>query len=427
MAVTAEPGVLAGQQPRADVYPPALRDEPGVVEVSILDILLVFARRIRFILLVTFLCTAAGLAIALLRTPLYTAKAVVLPPQQNSPTAGLGAELGSLGALGAFAGGSLGLKNQSDLYVALFKSENVENAVAKEFHFAQQYNTKLLSPLRGVLEKHTKVAADPKSGLINISYEDPDPKRAAAIANAYVEQYRRLSEHLAISEAAQRRLFFEQQLQSSKNELAASEEALLKYQQGNGLVELNSQARSLIEAAANLRAQIAAKQVQIQGIQTFAAPDNASLVQAQGELASLRGQLAKLGGSGEFSGDQLILPGGKVPAASLEYARRLRDVKYNETIFNILARQFEAAKLDEAREGALVQVLDPAVPPEGKSSPRVNLWLAVSAALGFLFSCTWVLLQAALRLLRRDPEIDSKLAALGTALLPALLLRRSRA
>ncbi len=141
-------------------------------------------------------------------------------------------------------------------------------------------------------------------------------------------------------------------------------------------------------------------------------------MQAEGELASLRSQLAKLGGNGDISGDQLILPGGKVPAASLEYARRLRDVKYNETIFSILARQFEAAKLDEAREGALVQVLDPAVPPENKSSPRTILWVAIAAALGFLLSCTGVLAGAAIRLLRRDPETDSKLAALGAALIP---------
>ncbi len=416
MAATAEPGVIAGRQPPTDVYPLSER-EPGVIEVSLLDILLVLARRTGFILLVTAVSALIGLGIALLRTPYYTAKAVVLPPQQGGGS-GLGAELGSLGALGALAGGSLGIKNQADLYVALFKSDSVEDAVAREFHFAEQYHTKLLSPLRGVLNKHTKIMADPKSGLINISYEDPDPKRAAAIANGFVEQYRRLSEHLAISEAAQRRLFFEQQLLSSKNDLAGSEEALLKYQQSNGLVELTSQARSTIEAAANLRAQVAAKQVQIQGLQTFAAPDNAELVQAQGELASLRSQLAKLGGSGEISGDQLILPGGKVPAASLEYARKLRDVKYNETIFNILARQFEAAKLDEAREGALVQVLDPAVPPESKSSPRTNLWVAIAAALGFFLSCTGVLTRAAVRLLRRDPETDSKLAAIGAALTP---------
>ena len=267
-------------------------------------------------------------------------------------------------------------------------------------------------------EQNAAVVADTRSGLITIFYTDVDPKRAAAIANAYVDQYRHLSEHLAISEAAQRRLFFEQQLTEAKNNLAGSEEELLKYQQKNGLVEINSQARTLIEAGASLRAQIAAKQVQIQGTQTFAAPDNAALVQAQQELATLKAQLAKLGGSADLTGDELILPGGKVPTTSLEYARRLRDVKYNETIFNILARQFEVAKLDEAREGALVQVVDPALPPDWKSGPKRLTWMAVSFALGLSLSCVWVLLRAAARLLHRDPETAVKLNALSAALRP---------
>ncbi len=404
-------------------YAPA--PEPPVTEVSILDILVVLARRGRFILWFTLACTAIGALLAFTRTPVFTAKTVVLPPQQSSPGAGIAAQLSSLGALGGLAGGGLGIKNPSDQYVALFKSEGVENAMVQRFDLQRQYGVKLLSLARRGFEGRSKVAADAKSGLITISYTDPDPKRAALIANAYVDQYRHLSEHLAISEAAQRRLFFEQQLLESKNNLSASEDALLKYQQSHGLVELNSQARSLIEEGASLRAQIAAKQVQIQGMQTFAAPDNAGLVQAQQELTSLRAQLAKLGGSGDINGDELIVPGGKVPTESLEYARRLRDVKYNETIFNILARQFEAAKLDEAREGALVQVVDPATPPDWKSAPSRLLWLLVSFALGFVVSCGWVLWQAALRLLHRDPETDSKLNALSSALRPWRRERRA--
>ncbi len=409
--------------------PPVLSPgEPPVTEVSILDILLVLARRRRFIAWFTAACTIAGLLLALVIRPTFTAKAVILPPQQSGSSAsGMMAELSSLGALGGLAGGSLGLKNPADMYVALFKSETVESALIKQFDLQREYKDKYLSIARKDLESHAKVTADTKSSLITIAVEDHDSRRAAAIANGYVDQYRHLSEHLAISEAAQRRLFFEQQLVEAKNNLSNAEQSLVKTQQTTGLVELGSQARALIESAASLRAEIAAKEVQIQGMQTYAAADNSGLVQAQQELAGLRAQLAKLGGNGDVNGDGLIVPGGKVPTASLEYARKLRDVKYNETIFNILARQFEMAKLDEAREGALVQVVDPATVPDRKSSPKRALWTVVALLLGFFISTFWVLGQAALRFLHRDPETDSKLVALRGMLQPGKAVAERRA
>lgn len=393
-------------------FPETTVPEP-VTEVSLLDILLVLARRRRLILLCTFACAVTGLVVSLLIRPSFTATAVILPPQQSSSaSSGMLSELSSLGALGGMAGSSLGIKNPADMYVALFKSHSVEDGLIHKFDLQKEYKEKLFSVTRKDFEAHAKVVADPKTSLISISIEDHDPKRAAAIANGYIDQYRHLSEHLAISEAAQRRLFFEQQLVQAKNNLSDAEQALMKTQQTTGLVELSSQTRALIESAASLRAQIAAKQVQIQGMETYAAADNAALVQARGELSGLRAQLAQLAGNGDSSGDELIVPKGKVPAATLEYARRLRDVKYNETIFNLLARQFEMAKLDEAREGALVQVVDPALPPDHKSSPKRLLWTLVALLLGFFLSAGYLLWQAALRVLHRDPETDGKLHAL---------------
>ncbi len=390
-----------------------------VVEVSILDILLVLARRRRFIAYVTVACTVVGLIVSLLIRPTFTGKVIILPPQQSGSSAsGIASELSSLGALGGLAGGSLGLKNPADMYVALFKSETVENALIQHFDLQREYKQQYLSLTRKELEGHAKVLADTKSSLITITVEDHDPRRAAALANGYVEQYRHLSEHLAISEAAQRRLFFERQLLEAKNNLAAAEQSLLKTEQSTGLVELGTQTRALIESAASIRAQITAKEVQMQGMETYAAADNAALVQTRQELSSLRAQLARLGGGGEVNGDELFVPKGKVPTASLEYARSLRDVKYNETIFNILARQFEVAKLDEAREGALVQVVDPATVPDRKSAPKRSLWTLGALVLGFVLSSMYVLAQAALRLLHRDPETDGKLSALGSLLLP---------
>ena len=417
MATTAEHGITGALESPASA-PSGEAPAPVVREVSILDILLVLARRKRFILWTTAIFTIVGLVASSVMTPSYTANTVILPPQSSSASSSLSAGLSSLGALGGLAGGGLGIKNPSDMYVALFKSETVENALIQEFDLQRQYKQKYLSTTRKAFEGHSKVAADTKSGLITISFTDHDPKRAATIANSYVAAYRRLSEHLAISEAAQRRLFFEQQLEQTKNSLADAEEALVKTQQKTGLVSLDSQARALIESAASVRAQITAKEVQIQGMETYAAPDNAGLVEAQKELAGLQDQLNKLGGNANLDQNGLLVPKGQVPTASLEYARRLRDVKYYETIFNILARQFEMAKLDEAKEGAVVQVVDAAAVPDYKSAPKRSLWTAGAFVLGFLISAGTVLWKAALRFLHEDPETDGKLRALRTTLRP---------
>ncbi len=379
-------------------------------EVSILDILLVLKRRKRLIAIVTVFTTLIAAVLAFTRTPMYTATTIILPPQNGSSAAA--GMLSSLGALGGLASGGLGMKSEGDMYVALFKSQTVEDAVIHQFDLQKEYGTKLMSRTRAALEGNLKISSDTKTTLITIAATDKSPQKAAALANGYVDQYRHLSEHLAISEAAQRRLFFQQQLEDSKNRLAGAEEALVKTEQSTGLVSLDSQARALIESAANIRAQITAKQVQIQGIQTYAGPDNAGLLEAQKELAGLKGELAKMGGNSDPDSADFLVPKGKVPEASLEYARKLRDVKYNETIFNILARQFEMAKLDEAKEGALVQVVDPAQVPDYKSSPKRALWLAGGLFLGLLLSMGFVLGQAFMRFLHEDPEIDKKLREL---------------
>jgi uncharacterized protein involved in exopolysaccharide biosynthesis len=251
-----------------------------------------------------------------------------------------------------------------------------------------------------------------KDGLIHISVQDRDPRRAAELANGYVDQFRGLSQHLAITEASQRRLFFEQQLEQAKNNLADAEEALKKTELTTGVIQLDSQARALIDTAATLRAQIAAREVQIEGMQTYATGENGDVVQAQRELESMRAQLAKLGGSESGPSGELIVPKGRVPEAGLEYVRKLRDVKYNETIFDILARQFEVAKLDEAKQGALIQVVDPAVPPERRSSPKRGLIVLGATAVGFFFAVCIVLIQASFRRLNGDPIAASKLAVL---------------
>jgi uncharacterized protein involved in exopolysaccharide biosynthesis len=302
------------------------------------------------------------------------------------------------------------------MFVGMLKSRTVEDAMVERFGLMQEYHSKYLSDARKAFESRTAVDGNGKDGLIHISVQDHDPRRAADLANGYVDQFRNLSQHIAITEAAQRRLFFEQQLEHSKDNLANAEEALKQTEQKTGLIQLDSQARALIESAAALRAQITAREVQIQGMQTYATGQNAELVQAQRELESLRAQLGKLGGSEDSASGELIVPKGLVPQAGLEYVRRLRDVKYNEAIFDILAKQFEIAQLDEAKQGALVQVVDPAVPPDRRSFPKRGLIVIGATFAGLLIGVFFAFAQAILERMKDDIETSEKITFLKQTL-----------
>ncbi|HVC90953.1 MAG TPA: Wzz/FepE/Etk N-terminal domain-containing protein [Acidobacteriaceae bacterium] len=385
-------------------------------EISLLDLLIVLAERKRIIFWVTLAFAVVAIIVSLLLPVRYTATVTLLPPQQGSSMSEmLTSRLGSLGGMASLAGSTLGLKNPNDMYVAMLKSRTVEDAMIQRFGLMQEYHKKYLSDARKKFEHYATVDGSGKDGLIHISFEDHDPRRAAELANGYVDQFRDLSEHLAITEASQRRLFFQQELEKAKDNLANAEEALKETEQKTGLIQIDSQTRALIESAAALRAQITAREVQIQGMQTYATGQNAELVQAQRELEGLRAQLAKLGGS-EDSASGLIVPKGKVPEAGLEYIRKLRDVKYYETIFDILARQFEVAKLDEAKEGALIQVVDPAIPPDKRSFPKRALIVIGATAVGFFIGIFVALFQAGLQRSKADPETCARLASLKSTL-----------
>ena len=374
---------------------------------SLLDLLIVLAERKLIIFGVTAIFAIFMIVYALCLPNDYTATVTLLPPQQNSSSAGLSSQLGGLASLTGF-----GLKGPNDMYISMLRSRVVEDAMVQRFGLMKEYHTGLLSDASAALQNHAIMDGYNRDGLIRISIVDRDPRRAAELANGYVDQFRILSQHLAITEASQRRLFFEQELEQAKENLANAEEALKQTEQTTGVTQLEDQAHALSGAAASLRTQIIAREVEIQGMQTYATGENAQLVQAQRELETLRAQLAKVGGSEDSPGSDLIIPKGRVPEAGLEYLRKLRDVKYYETIFDILARQYEAAKLDEAKQGALIQVLDPAVPPDRRSYPRRRFMVFVATIIGFVVGLFMALFHAGYQRLRRYPGATVKLRLL---------------
>src|SRR5882757_4979818 len=384
-------------------------------EVSVLDILALLASHRRFILRAIVGAALLSTAVALLLPVRYEANIVMMPPQQNSSMGSTLAQGGSAGSLGtlaplaSLAGGSLGIKNPADMYVSLLTSRTVEDALIQRFGLMAEYREKRLSDARKELEYRTNAVAGTKDGLIRISVEDHDPRRAAELANGYVEEFRKLSASLAITEAARRRLFFEQQLQQAKDNLAIAEEAMRATQQSTGVLQIDSQARSLIESAAILRGQVVAKQVQIQSMRSFAAEDNPRLILAKQELAALQAQLDRLAGSQPDPGSDIILSKGKVTGSGVEYTRRFRDLKYHETVFELLAKQFEIAKLDEAREGSIIQVVDSAVAPDKRSSPHRLLIVVSVTILAFFLAAFFVVLRESMARAFELPESRQRL------------------
>ena len=282
----------------------------------------------------------------------------------------------------------------------------------QRFGLMGEYHAKRMSDARKEFERRTTAVAGTKDGLIRLSVEDRDPKRAAELANGYVDEFRKLSASLAITEAARRRLFFEQQLQDTKDKLTEAEEAMTKTEESTGVLQIDSQARSLIESAAVLRAEVVAKQVQIEGMRSFATDENPGLIVAKQELAALQSQLQQLAGSQHDAGSDINLSKGRVTESGMEYLRRFRDLKYQETVFELLAKELEVAKLDEAREGSIIQVVDAAVPADRRSSPHRLLIVIGSTIFAFFVATFWVWLRKRLAFALELPENRRRLRAI---------------
>lgn len=377
----------------------ALTEHDSDGEISLLDLLQVIAENLRLLVLGPLLVGLAALGISFVIPPTFTASTVFMPPQQQQGAASM--MLQSLGALGGLAGAAAGIKNPNDQFVSLLKSEAIANVLIARFGLVERYESEMLTDARKTLDTASKISAG-KDGLITVAVDDRDPQIAAAMANAYVEELRALLSKLAVTEAQQRRVFFENQLKNTKQELTRAEQALRS--SGVNISALKSNPAAAISGVAQLQAQIAAQEVKLasmRGYLTEAAPD---FKQAMTELGALKAQFAKL-----------ERPAAQSDGADADYVARYRDFKYHETLFELFAKQYELARVDEAREGAVIQVVDIAVPPERKSKPKKSI-IAVLATLGFGFAMLlFVFARSAMRATMHDPDVAPKWAALRSA------------
>lgn len=311
--------------------------------------------------------TAVALATALLLPTLFTARTTLLPPasqQQGSSMAALAA----LGQLGGMAG-SLAPKTPDELYVALLKSDSVVRALDERFGLRARYEEKNYEALRRAMPKHVRVSSDKKSGVITVEVDDEDPKFAADLANAHSAELTKVLSRLAVSEAQQRRVFYEQQLNDTKEHLIKAEQDLRKVQEKSGVIVLDKQAEALIGGAAQLRALIAEREVQLKVLRTGATEQNPDVMRLNSELRALRAELARMESRSDAGGSAIDMPVGRIPEAAIDYVRARRELKLQETLLEGMVRQYEIAKLDEAKEGPVLQQVDKALPPDYKSKP----------------------------------------------------------
>jgi tyrosine-protein kinase Etk/Wzc len=367
--------------------------DPQEDEISLLDLLQTIVDNLRLLIIGPLVVGLAALGISFAVPPTFTSTVKFLPPQQQQSAAA--SMLASLGGLGGLAGAAAGLKSPADQYLAFMKSNSVQDALIERFKLQDRYETKFKVDTRKELTGNTR-AASGKDGLISVEIDDEDPQFAADLANAHVDELQKLLARLAVTEAQQRRAFFEKQLAQVKDKMIAAELAL----KGTGVNSsvLKSNPTSAVAAVAALKAQVTAQEVKVGAMRGYLAETAPDFKQAMNELANLRTQLAKQEKDEPAS-----------TAGQGDYVAKYREFKYQETLFELFAKQFELAKVDESREGAVIQVLDAAQPPEKKAKPKKAL-IAVIATLAAGFALLlFVFIRQALRNGGKDAEIASKL------------------
>ena len=377
-------------------------------EISLIDLAVILARQKWLLISFPMFVGVMAVLYALTLTAIFTSTTKILPPQQGQSTAS--SMLAQLGSVAGLVGGVGGIKNPNDLYIGMLKSRTVADNLIQRFDLNKYYDAKLPSAARASLEEATNIASG-KDGIITIAVDDKDPKHAADLANAYVDELYKLTKVLAVTEASKQRFFYEHQFEQAKENLAKAEVAAKRALESGGVAKVDAQGQAMIEVTARLRGQIAVKDVQIGAMRAYAAEANPDLKKAQQELAAMKSQLAKMEGAGN-EGSALPADGDK----GMDSMRLLRDYKYYETIYAILAKQYELAKIEEAKDASIIQVLDKAIEPDHRSRPKRAMIVLVAVLVAFFLSVLWAFIREALSKARLDPEQSDRLKKLSEAL-----------
>jgi uncharacterized protein involved in exopolysaccharide biosynthesis len=387
----------------------AVSDESGLV-----DLLIILARHKRLISTLPLGAAAIAAAISLALPNEYTGTTKLLPPQQaQSGAAALLAQFGGVaGGIAGAAASAAGLKNPNDLYIGMLKSRTIGENLIKRFDLKKVYDTDSQERALKILESHTTITSG-KDGLIVIEVDDPRQEKVADIANGYVEELVSLTKVFAVTEASQRRMFYEHELETAKNNLAKAEIALKGSLDKHGVISVDVESEGRIETVAQLRAQISAKEIQRNSMQAFVTSAHPDLRRVEEELSSLRAELSRLENGKGNTADNSAKDDKQ---AGLENIQGLRDVKYHQMLYELLAKQYEVARLDEAKDSELIQVLDRAVKPEKKSSPKRALITILTALVAGFAAVSWAMIVEIKKRKLRSPESAARWALLMSSL-----------
>ncbi len=348
-------------------------------EFGLADLAIVVRRHLLLLALAPIFVAAAAYALTLLLPPVYTARTSFLPPQQQGASlAGALASLGSIAGLGAVGS----VRSSSDQYVALMQSTLVTDRLIDRFKLMEAYKAEFRMDARRLLAANARIVLGRKDGLVTIEVDDSDRQRAADLANAHVEELRLLLSRLAVTEAQQRRIFFEAQLEQAQERLVRSQVALQASGFGQGA--LRAEPRAAADEYGRLKAEVTAAEVRVQAMRSSLTDGAPELQQAQGTLAALRAQLART-----ERASAIAAPG----RGGSDYISKYREFKYHETLFELFARQYEIARVDESREGAPLQLIDVASPPEKPTGPRRVRLAALAGGFALLLLFSFVVLR----------------------------------
>jgi uncharacterized protein involved in exopolysaccharide biosynthesis len=403
-------GLPEAQQP---ANPQQFEEEDAI---SLIDLLVVFAKHKKKILLLPLLVGGIVAGYSLTVPEIFTAQTTLIPSDQKQSSAM--AMLNQLGPLAGLAGGSGG-GSQREVLVTMIKSRRILDKIIAKHNLQTQDGEKVtMEAARKSLGGITTTSVGRKDGVMTISVEDESPEKAAKIANDFVRELESLSQELALTEASQRRVFLEKQMTNAFGNLQNAEEGLKSSQEKSGLIQLDAQGKAIIEGIAQLQAQIAAQEVALGALRLSSTEENPEVQRLLAAIQQMRSQLVRMeqGQPSQSATNSVMLSTSNVPAAGLEYLRRLRKLKYAETIHQLLAQQYQMAKVDEARDAPLLQVLDAAIAPEKRTSPkRTQMVLMAVVASGFAM-CLLAFMLEAKRQAEDDPEQAGKMATLRQSL-----------
>lgn len=383
---------------------PESREYADSKEETVARLRLLWANR-RWLSRVGLYALLASTAAALLIPAKYESTARLMPPD-NQSGAGLamaaaamstaGGTLASSSGLGGIASDLLGLKSTSDQFVGVLKSRTVEDKLIQEFDLKKLYWDRRMEDARKDLASHTDISVDRKSQIIAITVTDKSAQRAAAMAQAYVEELNRLVAELSTSAARRERIFLEERLKGVNQDLEAAEKDFSQFASKNTAIDVKEQGKAMVEAAAMLQGQLIAAQSQYEGLRQIYTDNNARVVALKARIDELQHQLEKLGGKGESStdasqgGDSMYPSIRKLPLLGVMYADLYRRTKIQEIVLETLTKQYEMAKVQEAKEIPTVKVLDAAIAPDKKSFPPRILIIFLGTVFGLVMASAWL-------------------------------------